>query len=88
LDVYRTNGVGYSTKKYEAVVKKAGAKPIAIGECDILPTPEELAAQPRWTFFMCWAERVREKNAESAIRAVYESDRVVTLDEMPGWKQK
>ena len=88
LDVYRTNGVGYSTKKYEAVVQKAGAKPIAIGECDILPTPEELAAQPRWTFFMGWAERVREKNAESAIRAVYESDRVLTLDEMPGWMQK
>lgn len=88
LDVYRTNGVGYSTNKYEAVVKKAGAKPIAIGECDILPTPEELAAQPRWAFFMCWAELVREKNAESAIRALYESDRVGTLDEMPGWKQK
>jgi hypothetical protein len=35
-----------------AALKKGYAKPIAIGECDILPTPEELAAQPRWTFFM------------------------------------
>ena len=88
LDVYRSDGTGYTTKKYEAVLKKAGTKPIAVGECDKLPTPEELAAQPKWTFFMCWAELVREKNAEPAIRTLYESEAVVTRDEMPGWKKK
>jgi len=88
LDVYRSDGAGYTQQKYEAVLKKAGGKPIALGECDKLPTPEELAAQPKWTFFMCWAELVREKNAEPAIRTLYESEAVVTRDEMPGWKKK
>jgi len=32
--------------KYNAVLKAAGGKPIAIGECQLSPAAEELKAQP------------------------------------------
>ena len=82
LDVY---GDGYTARKYEAILALAGDKPVAIGECEKLPTAAELAAQPRWTFFMPWAELVYEGQDEAQIRALYADPRVVTLDEMPGW---
>lgn len=83
LDMY---GDGYTARKYDAVLSLAGDKPVAIGECEKLPTPAELAAQPRWTFFMPWAELVYKGQDEAQIRALYADPRVVTLDEMPGWK--
>jgi mannan endo-1,4-beta-mannosidase len=83
LDVY---GNGYTQAKYDAMLKVAGGKPIAIGECQKLPTPAELAKQPRWVFFMPWAELVYEHNTEQAIRDLYSADRVLTRDELPGWK--
>ena len=46
----------------------------------------ELAAQPRWTFFMPWAELVYKGQDDTQLRALYADPRVVTLDEMPGWK--
>ena len=82
LDMY---GDGYTQEKYKAMLEVAGDKLIAIGECEKLPTPDELAAQPRWVFFMAWAELVYEGNTEQQIKTLYASDRVVNLDEMPGW---
>ena len=32
-----------------------------------------------------WAELVKEANTEDAIKRLYSHDRVITLDEMPGW---
>jgi mannan endo-1,4-beta-mannosidase len=83
MDMY---GDGYTTQKYETLLRLAGDKPIAIGECEKLPTPAELAAQPRWTFFMAWAELVYQGNTEQRIRELYLDPRVITLDEMPGWR--
>jgi mannan endo-1,4-beta-mannosidase len=83
MDMY---GDGYTAQKYEALLQLAGGKPIAIGECAKLPTPSELLAQPRWTFFMAWAELVYSSNSEQQIRQLYYDPRVVTLDEMPGWR--
>jgi mannan endo-1,4-beta-mannosidase len=83
LDVY--GGDGFTTRKYEAMLAVAGNKPIAIGETERLPSPEVLAAQPRWVFFMAWAELVYNANSESEIRRVYGDGRVITRDELPGW---
>jgi mannan endo-1,4-beta-mannosidase len=83
LDVY--DGDGYTRREYDTLLALAGDKPIAIGECEKLPTPAELAAQPRWAFFMPWAELVYKGQDEAQIRALYADPRVVTLDEMPGW---
>ncbi len=84
LDVY--DGSGYTQAKYDAMKKVAPTKPIAIGECEKLPTSDLLAKQPGWTFFMGWSELVAEGNDAAAIRALFLSSNVVTLDEMPGWK--
>jgi len=60
--------------------------PMAIGECAKLPKEKLLAAQPRWIYFMPWAELVKSANTNEEIQAVYNNPRVITRDEMPGWK--
>jgi len=49
-DVY--NKSGFTQEKYDDVLKVAGDKLIAIGECDHLPSTEVLSLQPRWVFFL------------------------------------
>lgn len=85
LDIYRSDGQGFTEDKYNATIGVAGGKPIAIGECDVLPKASELAAQPLWTFFMAWAELVYEKNSEPEIRDLYNAADILTRDELPGW---
>ncbi|MBO2011165.1 glycosyl hydrolase [Hymenobacter negativus] len=82
FDVYDQ---GYDKSWYDYILPIVGAKPIAIGECATLPTPEILAAQPRWTFFMSWAELVQEKNSVEAIKRIYDAPQVLTRDELPKW---
>ncbi|RVU02997.1 glycoside hydrolase [Mucilaginibacter limnophilus] len=84
LDCY--DGSGYTTAKYTAMVNIAKGKPIGIGECDKFPTTAQLAAQPKWTFFMGWSELVYNKNTGGEINALFNSSRVLTLDELPGWE--
>jgi mannan endo-1,4-beta-mannosidase len=83
LDFY--DGNGYTADKYAAVLAEAGSKPIAIGECEVLPTAAELTAQPRWVYFMGWAELVQQNDSNAAITAVYTAPNVLTRDRMPGW---
>lgn len=83
LDVY--DGSGYTTDKYNIMVKAAAGKPIAIGECETLPTAAQLQAQPKWTFFMSWSELTFQGNSLSQLKALYTAPNVVTLDKMPGW---
>jgi mannan endo-1,4-beta-mannosidase len=85
LDIYGSDGAGFTTNKYNIMVKKAAGKPIAIGECGKLPTSDLLAEQPKWTFFMGWAELTQQQNTNSEISGLYQSGNVVTLDKMPKW---
>lgn len=87
FDVYgmgRPNGLpnGYDPSWYRYILRIVGDKPIALGECSRIPTPDMLAAQPRWTFFMPWPGLERKKDA---IKTLLRDPRVITLDEMPGW---
>lgn len=82
FDVY---GQGYSKSWYDYILPIAGKKPMAIGECAQLPTPAMLAQQPRWVFFMGWAELVQEKNSVKTIRNCYNDPRVLTRNELPKW---
>ena len=84
LDVY--DGSGYTTAKYNTMVSIAAGKPIAIGECETLPTDAQLLAQPKWTFFMSWSELTFQGNSTTQLKSLYNSANVVTLDKMPGWK--
>lgn len=84
LDVYDDHS-GYSPLKYQTMMKVANGKPIAIGECQKLPTAAELASQPGWTFFMSWSELTLSANTTDEIKSVYNAPNVVTLGQMPGW---
>jgi mannan endo-1,4-beta-mannosidase len=77
---------GYDASWYKYVLSIAGDKPIAIGECARLPSPEVLEDQDRWVFFMPWAELVQERNSTEQILNIYSDPIVITRDEMPGWK--
>ncbi len=86
LDVYDDKS-GFTNEKYNIMLSVAGGKPVAIGECDKLPTAAQLAAQPQWIFFMSWSELTKSANTDEQLKALYNDPRVVTLDEMPGWKK-
>jgi len=77
---------GFTSSWYMDIRSLVGDKPMAIGECSKLPSSAVLASQPRWVFFMPWAELVKEANTTEAIQTLYHNPRVITLDEMPGWK--
>jgi mannan endo-1,4-beta-mannosidase len=83
FDVY---GNGYDKSYYDLIVPIAGAKPMVIGECATLPTATLLGQQPRWSFFMGWAELVFSDNSTQQIKDLYNAPRVLTMDELPGWK--
>jgi Glycosyl hydrolase family 26/Carbohydrate binding module (family 6) len=87
LDMYYSDGQGYTQAKYNVIANKAAGKPIAIGEFEVLPSVAELNAQPLWTFFMGWAELVFQRNSTQKIQEIYGSDRVLTLNEMPRWNR-
>jgi hypothetical protein len=80
LDVY--DG-GYDQAKYDTIHQAAGDAPIAIGECSTVPTPDELDAQPLWSFFMLWPDYIDQNQA--GLVTTYGAPRVLTRDELPGW---
>ncbi len=82
LDVYE----GFQTWKYDVMRNVANGKPIAIGECASLPDASRLANEPLWTFFMSWSELTFEENSSDKITSVYNSQQVITLDEMGDWQ--
>jgi len=83
FDVY---GDGYNQSWYEYILPIVGDKPMAIGECEKLPTPRILTAQPRWCFFMSWAELTFSGNADKQILTLYDSPNVVSRDRLPKFK--
>jgi mannan endo-1,4-beta-mannosidase len=81
LDVY--DG-GYTQANYDLLRGAAAGKPIAIGECEHLPTSAELNAQPEWAFFMLWPDFIGEDT--SVLPTLYAAPNVLTGEHMPGWK--
>jgi hypothetical protein len=45
-----------------------------------------LEAQPRWCFFMSWAELTFKGNTEEQIREVYLCPKVITRERLPKLK--
>jgi len=83
FDVYAD---GYNQSWYDYILPIAGDKPIAIGECQKLPMPKILEAQPRWCFFMSWAELTFKGNSDDQIRALYLAPNVITRERLPKFK--
>ncbi len=80
-DVY---GNDYKQSHHEDMLKLAQGKPIALGECGQLPTPEILEKQPMWTWFMCWSGFLYKKNEPEAVKELYDAERVLTLGDVEG----
>ena len=79
-DVYAE---GFNQVNYDQMLKLAGDKPIALGEVGKLPTEEKLKEQPRWTWYMAWGDFSEFGNDFREVVQTYNSDYVVTLDELP-----
>lgn len=79
LDIY-DDRTGFSQDKYDIMLKAAGGKPIAIGECQKLPTTEVLKKQPKWAFFMGWSELTLKFNTNDEINSLIHSENVISLD--------
>jgi mannan endo-1,4-beta-mannosidase len=81
LDIY-DDQTGFSKKKYDIMLRTAAGKPIAIGECQKLPTADLLKKQPKWIFFMGWSELTFKFNKNEAISSLIKADNVLSLDEL------
>lgn len=71
-----------TTTEYNQMLTLAGTKPIALAEVGKVPTPAQLASQPRWAWFMTWAEYVQDDNTPSALTTTYQAGNVLTRDEI------
>jgi mannan endo-1,4-beta-mannosidase len=80
FDVYES---GYDRSWYESILPLVGDKPMGIGECAILPSEAMLDEQPRWAFFMSWAELTFTSNSPARIRELYRRSNVLTRDRLP-----
>ncbi len=78
-DVYRAD---YKQSSHDQLVELGQGKPIALGEVGELPTLEILEQQPEWSWFMPWGWILFLSNENDQIKAIYNSDRVLTLDEV------
>ena len=89
LDIYAD--AYYNSEYYNNMLTAAGGKPIAIGECFNLPSSAAIDRFPEYTFFMNWSYGLKKglscenTNSDAFIQEVYNNQKVITRDEMPGW---
>lgn len=61
-------------------------KPLWMHECGQIPAVEQLEKTP-WGSFMTWhTECLIDTNTKESLNAIYNSDYVTTLDELPSFK--
>ena len=72
-DVYKND---YKKSHHDQLLELGEGKPIAIGECGILPTPEILKEQPQWVWFMDWAGFIWRENEPEKVRELYNFEKV------------
>lgn len=74
---------GVQKRLYVALTRVTKDKPFCFHECGTNPTAEELQTTP-WTWFMTWhTDFVTDQNAPEALYDLYNSEYVITLDELP-----
>ncbi len=78
-DVYHFD---YEQKDYEAMLKLANGKPIALTETGELPKPEILKVQPQWVWFMVWTSWLWTDNTHQRVKDVYYSPHTVNHEEV------
>ena len=78
-DVYKND---YKQSHHDQLIALGKGKLIALGEVGVMPTPQILAAQPQWSWFMCWASFPWTDNSREAVKTLYNDPRVITKDEI------
>lgn len=85
-DVYHND---YKQSHHDELLELGGGKVIALGEVGEMPTPEILAAQPRWAWFMVWTSWVDTHNTPEQVRALYADPKVLNREEIRrAWVKK
>ncbi len=74
---------------YEALRKlNAKNKTLCFHECGANPTAEEFAGTP-WLWFMTWhTEYLTDNNPPEALKTLYNSENIVTLEQLPAFSNK
>jgi len=78
-DVYKND---YKQSHHDQLIALGKGKLIALGEVGVMPTPQILAAQPQWSWLMCWASFPWTDNSREAVKTLYNDPRVITKDEI------
>ncbi|GAA3877718.1 glycosyl hydrolase [Streptomyces sedi] len=76
MDTYKNH---YEPEHHANLLTLAEGRPLGLGEVGDLPTPEVLAEQPHWTWFLAWPDVVTDSNTDAAIRALYHHPRITNL---------
>ncbi|MGN0462766.1 MAG: glycosyl hydrolase, partial [Ruminococcus sp.] len=78
------NKAEYRLFKIVNKITKQG-KPLILHECGLIPTVEDLKEVP-WCSFMAWhTEWLIDTNSKEHLKEIYNSDYVITLDELPNF---
>ena len=77
-DVYHGD---YRQSHHDQLVQLGQGKVIALGEVGEVPTPDILAHQPMWAWFMLWGDFVDTHNTPQQMRALYSYPRVITHED-------
>lgn len=78
-DVYRND---WKQSHHDDLLKLANGKPIALGEVGNPPSPEILANQDNWTWFMPWGNLVLWGQGPEILKELFKDDKVLTKDEV------
>ena len=78
-DVYRSD---YKQSHHDDLLALAKGKPIALGEVGQIPTPEIVASQPKWAWYMPWGWIHVTYNDPELIKKMMNLQQVLTLDEI------
>jgi hypothetical protein len=73
----------YKQSYYDDLVEIAEGKPVAIGECSRVPSPDLLKEQPKWTWFMIWADLFPLNKPEDAKALFYDPRTLSRGDALP-----
>jgi mannan endo-1,4-beta-mannosidase len=79
VDVLATDVYGndYQPAHYYELLELANGKPIGFGEVGEMPTPEKLAEEPLWAWFMTWSGFTKTHNDPREVRRLYQDPRTL-----------
>ena len=90
-DIIGSDTYNCTTNKtgWEKLKKISTTKPLCFHECGIIPLPEEFEKDKDiWSWFMCWHTTHIKRNDKENLKKIYNSELMITLDELPDLKLK